>query len=172
MWYFNPIDRLRRIFANPAFAKLMRWWFCERTKDDEKLSHPADATQWQTFDELYPEFAKDPRNVRFALSTDGMNPFGERNSTHSTWPVILTIYNLPSWLCQKRKYTMLCGLIQGPKQPGIDIDVFLEPLMEDMAKLWNDGTKMTDSLTKKDFTLRRMILTMINDYPANFSLSG
>ena len=121
---------------------------------------------------MYPEFAKDPRNVRFALSTDGMNPFGERNSTHSTWLVILTIYNLPSWLCQKRKYTMLCGLIQGPKQPGIDIDVFLEPLMEDMAKLWNDGVKMTDSLTKKDFTLRGMILTTINDYPANFSLSG
>ncbi|WVZ84720.1 LOW QUALITY PROTEIN: hypothetical protein U9M48_031713 [Paspalum notatum var. saurae] len=158
-----------RIFANPAFAKLMRWWYYERTKDEEKLSHLADATQ---FDELYPEFAKDPRNVRFALNTDGMNPFGERNSTHSTWPVILTIYNLPTWLCQKRKYTMLCGLIQGPKQPGIDIDVFLEPLMEDMAKLWNDGVKMTDSLTKKDFTLRGMILTIINDYPANFSLSG
>ncbi|WVZ52068.1 hypothetical protein U9M48_003161 [Paspalum notatum var. saurae] len=147
MWYLNPIDRLRRIFANPAIAKLM-----------QKLSHPADATQWQRFNELYPEFAKDPRNVRFVLITDGMNPFGERNSTHSTWP--------------KRKYTMLCGLIQGPKQPGIDIDVFLEPLMEDMAKLWNDGVKMTDSLIKKDFTFRGMILTTINDYPANFSLFG
>ncbi|WVZ76280.1 hypothetical protein U9M48_024267 [Paspalum notatum var. saurae] len=155
MWYLNPIDHLRRIFANPAFAKLM-----------------PDATQWQRFDELYPEFAKDPRNVRFAVSTDGMNPFGERNSTHNTWPVILTIYNLRTWLCQKRKYTMLSGLIQGPKQPGIDIDVFLEPLVEDMAKLWNDGVQMTDSLTKMDFTLRGMILTTINDYPANFSLSG
>jgi hypothetical protein len=30
------------------------------------------------------------------LSTDGVNPFGERSSTHSTWSVILTIYNLPS----------------------------------------------------------------------------
>ena len=67
---------------------------------------------------------------------------------------------------------MLCGLIQWPKQPEIDIDMFLEPLMEDMAKLWNDGVKMTDSLTKEDFTLRGMILTMINDCPANFSLSG
>jgi len=88
---------------------------------------------------MYPEFVDDPRNVRFALSTDGMNPFGERNSTHNTWLVTLTIYNLPTWLCQKRKCIMLCGLIQGPKQSGIDIDVFLEPLMEDMAKLWNDG---------------------------------
>ncbi|WVZ53225.1 LOW QUALITY PROTEIN: hypothetical protein U9M48_004197 [Paspalum notatum var. saurae] len=77
MWYLNPIDCLRHIFANPAFAMLMRWWFCERTKDDKKLSHPTDDTQ---FDELYPEFAKDPKNVRFAFSTDGMNLFRERNS--------------------------------------------------------------------------------------------
>ncbi|WVZ64225.1 hypothetical protein U9M48_013785 [Paspalum notatum var. saurae] len=55
MWYLNPIDRLRRIFANPAFAKLMRWWYCERTKDEQRLSHPADATQRQRFDELWNE---------------------------------------------------------------------------------------------------------------------
>jgi hypothetical protein len=30
---------------------------------------------------------------------------------------------------------MLSILIQGPKQPDINIDVFLEQLMEDMAKL-------------------------------------
>jgi hypothetical protein len=30
---------------------------------------------------------------------------------------------------------MLPILIQGPKQADVDIDVFLEPLMEDMTKL-------------------------------------
>jgi hypothetical protein len=75
------------------------------------------------------------RNIRFTLSTDGMNPFGENRTMHNTWPVILAIYNLPTWLCDKRKYLMLSILIQGPKQAGIDIDVFREPLMEDMAKL-------------------------------------
>jgi len=44
MWYLNPIDRLRRIFANPTLAKLMRWWYDERTKDEEKLAHPVDTT--------------------------------------------------------------------------------------------------------------------------------
>ena len=44
--------------------------------------------------------------------------------------------------------------------------------MEDMAKLWNEWVKMVDSTTKKDFTLSEIIITMINDYPANFSLSG
>jgi hypothetical protein len=87
---------------------------------------------------MYPEFAKETRNVRFSLGTDGMNPFSEKRSVHSTWPVTLTMYNLPSWLCHKRMYIMLIILIQGLIAVGVDIDVFLEPLMEDMTKLWNE----------------------------------
>jgi hypothetical protein len=75
------------------------------------------------------------KNVRFTLSTDGMKPFAERSSKHRTWPVILTIYNLPPWLMQKRKYILLTILISRPTQPGVDMDVFLEPLMEDMKIL-------------------------------------
>jgi hypothetical protein len=33
-------------------------------------------------------------------------------------------------------------LIHGLKQTGTNIDVFLKPLMEDMAKLWNEGVRM------------------------------
>ena len=103
----------------------------DRKKDDGMLRHPSDGQQWKDFDKAYPEFGKEPRNVRLALSTDGMNPFGELSSSHSTWPVVLTVYNLPSHLCQRRRYLMLTMLISGPKQPT-DIDVFQEPLMEEM----------------------------------------
>jgi hypothetical protein len=73
-----------------------------------------------------------------------MNPFGENKTVLSTWPVILVMYNLLTWLCHKRKYLMLSILIQGPKQASTDIDVFLEPLMEDMAKLYNEGVRIWD----------------------------
>ena len=65
----------------------------------------------------------------FTLSTDGMNQFGDLNSSHNTWAVILAIYNLLPWLCQKRKYLLLTMIISRPRQPGNDIDVFLEPFM-------------------------------------------
>jgi hypothetical protein len=42
------------------------------------------------------------KNIRFALSTDVMNPFGERSSTHNTWPVLMTIYNLPLAMSQEK----------------------------------------------------------------------
>jgi hypothetical protein len=66
---------------------------------------------------------------------NGMNPFGEQSNNHSTWPVTLCIYNLPSWLCMKWKFIMMTVLIQGPKQPENDIDVYLRPLVEELIEL-------------------------------------
>src|SRR6266542_1852715 len=98
--------------------------------------------------------------------------FGDLSSSHSTWLVVLSILNIPAWLCMKRKYPMLSILIQGPKQPGNDIDVFLEPLLEDMAKLWNDGELVWDEFKQECFTLSAMIFVAITDYPGGFSSSG
>ena len=66
----------------------------------------------------------------FGLSADGINPFGEQSSNHSTWPMTLCLYNLPPWLCMKQNFIMMPVLIQGPKQPGNDIDVYLRPLLK------------------------------------------
>ena len=67
---------------------------------------------------------------------------------------------------------MLAILIQGPRQPGTNIDVFLEPLLEDMAKLWTEGERMRDQFRQEDFTLHAMIMYTVTDYPIGFSLSG
>jgi hypothetical protein len=101
-----------------------------------------------------------------------MNPFGENRTVHSTWLVILTMYNLPTWLCHKRKYLMLYILIHGLKQAGIDIDVFLEPLMEDMAKHWNEGVRMWDQYQQEYFTLYAIIFVCIHDAPGGITVLG
>nr|ABG66033.1 transposon protein, putative, CACTA, En/Spm sub-class [Oryza sativa Japonica Group] len=168
--YLPVKDRLKQLFSNRNDAELMRW-HQEGRKTDGMIQHPADARQWKNIDALHSEFAKDLRNIRFALSTDRMNPFGDLSSKHSTWLVLLTMYNLPTWICQKRKYILLSILIQGPKQSGIDIDVFLEPLMEDMQEMWKEGLRVWNKYCREHFTLRAIIFVTINDLPVNFSLS-
>jgi hypothetical protein len=130
MWNLPVINHLKLMFSNPRDAELVRWHSEKRRENDEEIQYPVNETQWKNFDLQYPKFSVESRNIRFALSTNAMNPFGENNTVHSTWPVILVMYNIPTWLRHKRKY-----LIQGPQQGGIDMDVFLKPLMEDMAKL-------------------------------------
>ena len=83
--------------------------------NDGFLRHPADSPQWKTIDNLYPEFGAEPRNLRLGLASDGMNPFGNLSINHSSWPVLLMIYNFPPWLCMKRKYMMLYMMIAGPR---------------------------------------------------------
>ena len=62
---------------------------------DDYIWHQAYGIQWRVIDSKNPTFADETRNLRFALSTDGMNPFGNMSSSHIVWLVLLTIYNLP-----------------------------------------------------------------------------
>ena len=88
------------MYANEKDAKNMRWHADERVSDG-KLRHPADSLQWKKIDELFPEFGNEPRNLRLGLATDGMNPYSNLSSKHSSWPVLLVIYNLSPRLCMK-----------------------------------------------------------------------
>ncbi|XP_076918763.1 uncharacterized protein LOC143579300 [Bidens hawaiensis] len=171
LWYFPIIPRLKCLSANPKESKLLRWHSDER-KDDGKLRHVVDSPQWRNFDHDYPEFGNEVRNIQFGLSSDGINPFKDMSSRYSTWPVLLSIYNLPPWLCMKRKYIMLSLLIQGPKQPGNDIDVYLSPLIDDLKILWSLGVDVYDAYEKAKFKLRAMIFCTISDFPAYANLSG
>ena len=133
---------------------------------------PADRSQWRKIERKYWEdFAGDTRNVWFGL--DGINPFGEQSRNHSTWPVILCIYNLPPWLCMKRKFIMMPVLIQGPKQPDKNIDVYLRPLVEELLKLWfGNGVRAWDEHRQEEFNLHALLFVTINDWPALSNLSG
>ncbi|BBN68781.1 hypothetical protein Prudu_573S000300 [Prunus dulcis] len=87
------------------------------------------------------------------------------------WPEFVT-YNLPPWLCMKRKFMMLTLLISGPKQPGNDIDVYLEPLIDDLKSLWVGIRGVYDAHNGEYFTLRAALMWTINDFPAYGNLSG
>jgi len=97
---------IKTFFANVNDAKNLTWHANGR-KCDGLLRHATDSPQWKKIDSLYPEFGRDPRNPRLGLTTDGMNPYGNLSSKYSSWLVLLIIYNLPYWLCMKRKYMML-----------------------------------------------------------------
>jgi hypothetical protein len=85
-WYFFIIPRLRRWFATRKEAQLLRWHDKGRKelKKDGKFRHPADAAQWGNINNHFPWVDEDVRSIRFAMSTDGVNPFGNQSSTHVT----------------------------------------------------------------------------------------
>lgn len=124
------------------------------------------------FDDQYTFFSSDPRNVRLGLASDGFNPFGMMSTSYSMWPVVLIPYNLPPWLCMKQPNFILSLLISGPKGPGNDIDVYLQPLIDDLKGLWDEGIETYDASSRQNFQLRAALLWTINDFPAYGMLSG
>ena len=169
--YFPLIPRLQRIYMSETRASYMRW-HKEELVVDGKMRHPADSKAWKHVDATYEWFAEDPRNVRLGLASDGFNPFGMLNVSYSCWPVILIPYNLPPWLCLKQSYWMLSMMIPGARSPGVSIDVYLQPLIDELKVLWEEGVKAWDAKERKDFDLHAILLWTINDFPAYAMLSG
>jgi hypothetical protein len=99
-------------------------------------------------DSRNPKFAIDPKNIMIAMSTDGINS----SMNNSTWPIVLTILNLPPWLCNKQKYIMMSELIPGPQQHVNDIDTYFKPLVEDLKVLWyNNRVRVWDKHKREYF---------------------
>ncbi|XP_004514322.1 uncharacterized protein [Cicer arietinum] len=162
--HFPLIPRLQRLFMCSKTASSLTWHEEERSKDG-KLRHPADEEAWKEFDKRHLDFALDSRNIRLGLSSDGFNPFRTMNVSHSTWPVLLVPYNFPPWCCMKAEYSMLSLLIPGPQSPGNNIDVYLQPLIEELKVLWDLGVETYDASLKQTFQMRASLLWTISDFP-------
>ncbi|XP_039818516.1 uncharacterized protein LOC120681025 [Panicum virgatum] len=169
--HFPLVPRLKRIVASKKTAEEAQWHKLKRKPVENELSHPADGEAWKEFDRKYEWFAKDARNIRLGLATDGFNPFGKMNSSYSMWPVFVVPYNFPPWICMDESNFMMSLLIPGPECPGKDFDVFLEPLVEELLTLWA-GLETKDAFSGKEFKLHAAVIWCIHDYPALSTLSG
>ena len=177
--HFPLTQRLRRMYNSPTIAKLLKW-HSERDvgmKDDGEIRMETviDNPAWKHIGVIDPTFEAEKRNVRMALSLDGMNPFSVRSTSHSTWPVLLVIYNLPPWLLTKRFFIVMSILISGKESPtNKNIDVFIAPLVEELQELW-EGVAAIDASAdgaNRRFTLRGILLWTISDFPAYGLISG
>ncbi|XP_056163103.1 uncharacterized protein LOC130136788 [Syzygium oleosum] len=139
MFYLPLIPRLQRLYASQATAEHMTWHANHETEEG-LMCHPSDAEAWKHFDRTYPEFAIEPRNIRLGLCADGFAPFGKSGKSYSCWPVILTPYNLPPGMCMKTPYMFLTLIVTGPQNPKKLIDVYMQPLIEELQRLWNEGS--------------------------------
>ena len=72
----------------------------------------------------------------------------------------------------KQQNWIMSMIIPGPKSAGNNIDVYLQPLIDELLVLWEDGAKAYDAATEENFTLYACVLWTINDYPAYAMLSG
>ena len=173
--YFSLIKRLRRMFRCPELAKHMRWHRNNHSTDG-KMRSVVDSEQWRFIEEHFPAFSGQVRNLRMGLALDGVNPHSLQSSKHFVWPVMIVLYNLPPYLVTKRFFISLTMIIPGPSSPSEEtIDVFLQPLVHELKKLWV-GIRAVDMSEPpgpdRKFRMRGLLMWTIHDFPAYTLISG
>ena len=168
---FSFKTKASKVYMSYKTAFHMKW-HVDGCMEGEMMRHPVDSLAWKNFDNVHPSFELEPRNVRLSLESDGFNPFGNMSISYSMWPVVLIPYNLPPLMCMKHAFFMLSLLILGPTTPGNDIDIYLQPLIDELNDLWDVGVQTYDASTKQNFCMRATILWTTNDFLAYANLSG
>jgi hypothetical protein len=167
--YLPFIKRLQRLYMSEDSARQMTWHkhgirYPDADKK-KKMKHPADGTAWKHFDSQYPNEAKDARNVRIAIATDGFNPFGMSARSYSCWPVFVIPLNLPPGVLMQQKNIFLTLVIPGPDYPGKNLSVYMQPLIDDLHHSWVNGTWTYDRASKKNFFMKVWFQYSMHDLP-------
>ena len=113
--YFPLTQRLLALYRSPTFSKLMQWYAHHRSSDGT-LKVPADGKAFKHAENLFKTHVGqeyDSRNVFLGLAMDGISPSGTNSTSHSTWPVMLVLYNLPPWMSTKAAHILLSIIIPG-----------------------------------------------------------
>ncbi|XP_047271356.1 uncharacterized protein LOC124900097 [Capsicum annuum] len=169
--YLPLIPRLKRLYALMSSAPHIKWHY-ENRRPSGVLSHPLDREAWKYFDRTYPDFASESRNVRLGLCAYDFTPFSNSGTPYSCWPVFITSYNLLPEMCMTSPDIFLSCIIPGPRNPKCLIDVYLQPLIDELLQLWHEGVVTYDISTKQNFIMRTNLMWTINDFLGYEILSG
>nr|GEX31157.1 hypothetical protein [Tanacetum cinerariifolium] len=80
--FVDDCKLLQRLYKSSHTGKETTWHATGKCTEPSKMQHPADGRAWKNFDSKYPNFTKEPRNVRLGLAADGFNPFGNLSQAY------------------------------------------------------------------------------------------
>jgi hypothetical protein len=149
--YLPFIPRIQRLYMTEESAKQMTWHKNGKRYHPEKMVHPADGEAWKHFDEVYEVKSREARNVRVAIATDGFNPYGQLSAPYTCWPVFVIPLNLPPGVVFQPQNIFLSLIIPG--HPGNNMGVFIEPVIDELIRGWDEGVKTYDRVTKTNFQM-------------------
>nr|GEX51974.1 hypothetical protein [Tanacetum cinerariifolium] len=157
--YVLIIPRLQRLYKSSRTAREMTWHATRKCTKPSKMQHPVDGRAWKNFETKYPNFAKEPRNVRLGLAADGFNSFGNLSQAYNilAWKNFETKY--PNFAKEPRnvRLGLAADCFNSFGNLSKDFDVYLRPLIEDIKVLWALKCVVTiDVATGQKFNMRAM----------------
>ncbi len=105
---------------------------------------PCDLEDWQKVEEKWHDFQNEPCHLKLGLVANGVNPFSNQNTNYSLWPMCIVNHNIPPWMTTKKTFIFFALIVLGKSQVK-NMDVYLQPLVEELKMLQEEGMKVVDA---------------------------
>lgn len=155
---------LKEYVHERSFVERCNEWR-KRTTRDTHIADIYDGTVWQSEVDGY---LKCDHNLYGMINIDWFQPY--KHTPHSVGAIYMTILNLPRVERFKEDNVMLIGVMPGPKEPSLNINSYLQPLIEDLREL--DAGKLYNDYSFSGNKYRFRLLGCSSDLPATRKLGG
>ena len=165
--YHSIVDSLKQLIKKQTFLKDCEHWR-RRVLGDNVYADVYDGRVWEDLQHIDGSpFLAAPHNLCFMMNVDWFNPY--IHSQYSAGAIYLTILNLPRAMRNKLENVLLVGLIPGPKEPSLNINSYLFPLIQDLRLLFQGVTFTSHNSVAR---VRALLCCVGSDLPATKKLCG
>lgn len=103
------------------------------------------------------------------MNADWFQPF--KNTEYSLGVIYLAITNIPWEIRFKWENIIECGIIPCPKEPKLNINTYLKPIVNKLEKLWK-GFYLNDGGYSRKSLFKLAIICLSSDIPATRKCGG
>ena len=113
-------------------------------------------------------YFSDKRNLGGILNIDWFEPF--ENVQYSCGVIYLALLNLLRELRFKWENVIVVGVIPGPKEPSLNVNSFLRPLVDELLTFWSPGVLLNENGSKAFYKFALCCIS--SDLPATRKCCG
>lgn len=167
-FYHSVISSLQRLLAKKEFLQNCHHWKSRRVARGV-YADIYDGAVWQESNQAG-GFLTNPNSLYLMMNVDWFNPYEE--TQYSVGAIYLVVQNLPRRERFKLKNIILVGLIPGPKEPPKLINTYLDPLINDLIKLYHGVDISNPHSVFGKTKIKAMLSCVVCDLPATRKVCG
>ena len=157
----------KQLVGQPGILDIFGHWK-KRSMPAGVMADIYDGAVWKSFLRLNQQnFLLDKYTFGLSLNVDWFRPY--KHVEYSVGAIYIAVLNYPRELRYFQENIILVGILPGPREPSLQMNAFIEPLVRDLLKLWN-GVEMNTPDGNK--LIRAALLCISCDIPAARKLTG
>ena len=157
---------LKKLIGRDGFVEMLKPM---SSVDTDLLNDIWDGRVWKEFQNHCNEnYFSNKRNLAGMINVDWFQPY--KHSEHSIGVIYMSIINIPRQYRNKWENALVLGIIPGPKEPSLHINTYLDPIIDELEELWDNGI----SLEENGFLClyRVAVICVSSDLPATRKCCG